>query len=229
VALVPNGNELMAPGTPARAGRIYESNNAALASVVLAAGAIPRPFPPLPDDPRKITEGLRRALRESDFVLATGGSSVGERDHLPRILPKLGRLLFHGIAVRPGKPTLAARADRGVIVGMPGHPTSCLLNMYWLVLPSLRKLARRPGPGWSEGTAILSGEALESSPGASTVVALELRDGRAYTHYRGSAAISSLAGVNGFMMLAAGARSVRPGTTLRVNRLDAPLGPGSAP
>lgn len=227
VSILPNGNELLAPGDRESPGRIYESNNAALSAVIVAAGAIPRPEPPLPDDPARIESAIRRSLRTSDLVLATGGSSVGERDHLPRILPKLGRLLFHGIAVRAGKPTLAAVVRDKLVVGMPGHPTSCLVNMYWLVLPALRRMGHRPGPGWTEGTAVLGSDAVAPTPGLSTIVPLEFRNGRAYSTYRGSSVITSLSGATAYAMLPPGRRRVRSGTTLRVYRLDPPLGPAA--
>jgi len=224
VAIIPNGNELLSPGERPRKGRIYESNNAALAAVVSAAGAIPRPRRPVPDDAGKIELALREALAEADLVLATGGSSVGERDHLPRILPKLGTLLFHGIAVRAGKPTVAARAGPKLLIGMPGHPTSCLVNMYWLVLPVLRKLGRRPGPGWTEGWATLGSDAVAATPGLATVVPLQFRDGRAFSTYRGSSVITSLAGATAFAMLSPGQKIVRAGERIRVYLLDPPLG-----
>jgi molybdopterin molybdotransferase len=226
IAIVPNGNELLSPGAREITGRIYESNNASLSAVIIAAGGIPRPLAPVPDDPARIEAAIRRALRTSDLVLATGGSSVGERDHLPRILPKLGSLLFHGIAVRAGKPTLAASVREKLVIGMPGHPTSCLVNMYWLVLPVLRKLGHRAGPGWTEGTAILGSDAVAPTPGLSTVVPLEFRHGRAYSTYRGSSVITSLSGATAYALLPPGRRSVRAGTTLRVYRLNPPLGPG---
>ncbi len=224
VTIIPNGNELLAPGAREVPGRIYESNNAALSAVITAAGAVPRALAPIPDDAARIESAIRRALRTSDLVLATGGSSVGERDHLPRILPKVGTLLFHGIAVRAGKPTLAAVVDGKLVVGMPGHPTSCLVNMYWLVLPVLRKLGHRMGPGWTEGTAVLGSDAVAPTPGLSTVVPLEFRDGLAYTTYRGSSVITSLSGATAYAMLPPGRRRVRAGSTLRVYRLDPPLG-----
>jgi len=227
VAVVPNGNELLAPGDPPRTGRIYESNNATIASVVLAAGGIPELHAPVPDRPEVIERALRSALAHADLVLATGGSSVGERDHLPRILPKLGTLLFHGIAVRAGKPTLAARSARKLVVGLPGHPTSCLANMYWLILPVLRRLAHRPGPGWTDGWAVLGSDAVAPTPELATVVPLRFEDGRAYTTFRGSSVITSLSGAGGFAMLPPGRGVVRRGTRLRVHFLDPPLGPGS--
>ncbi len=226
VAILPNGNELLSPGAPPETGRIFESNNAALAAVVTAAGGIPRPAPPLPDEADRIESALRSALRDADLVLATGGSSVGERDHLPRILPRLGRLLFHGIAVRAGKPTLAARSGDRLVIGLPGHPTSCLVNMYWLVLPVLRKIARRPGPGWRDGWAVLGSDAVAPSPGLATVVPLRFERGRAYSTFRGSSVITSLSGATAFAMLPPGRRRVRAGQRIRVHHLLPPLGPG---
>jgi molybdopterin molybdotransferase len=225
VRIIPNGNELLSPGAPEEAGKIYESNNASLSAIIVAAGGIPRPMPPVSDDAERIESTIRRALRTSDMVLATGGSSVGERDHLPRVLPRLGRLLFHGIAVRAGKPTLAAVVGEKLVVGMPGHPTSCLVNMYWLVLPVLRKLGHRAGPGWTEGTAVLGSDAVAPTPGLSTVVPLEFRDGRAFSTYRGSSVITSLSRATAYAMLPPGRRRVRAGSSIRVYHLDPPLGP----
>lgn len=225
VAIVPNGNELRAPGGRLRAGEIFESNNAALAAFVRACGGEPQPQPPVRDDPAAIERALRAALRTNDLVLATGGSSVGERDHLPRLFPRLGRMLFRGIAVRPGKPTLAARAGRKLLLGLPGHPTSCLLNMHWLVMPVLRQLARLPGPGWTVGTARLEGPALAATPGLATVVPLRVAGDRVASTFRGSSAITSLRNAEAFAILPPGRDEVRPGTRLRAYVLDSPLGP----
>ncbi len=228
VAILPNGNELLSPGSAPSPGRIFESNNATVGAVVEAAGGIPRPSPVLPDDADAIEQAIRHALETADLVLATGGSSVGERDHLPRILPRLGKLLFHGIAVRAGKPTLAARVGDRLVVGLPGHPTSCLANMYWLVLPVLRRLAHRPGPGWREGWAILGSDAVAPSPGLATVVPLRFDRGRAYSTFRGSSIITSLSGATAFAMLPPGRKVVRAGSRIRVFHLLPPLGTGGA-
>jgi molybdopterin molybdotransferase len=227
VAIIPNGNELLSPGDPPRPGMIFESNNATLAAVITASGGDPRPEAPVRDDPRAIERAIRSALQRADLVLATGGSSVGERDHLPRILPKFGPLLFHGIAVRAGKPTLAARARSKLVIGLPGHPTSCLVNMYWLVLPVLRKVARRPGPGWTEGWAVLGSDAVAPSPGLATVVPLRFERGRAFTTYRGSSVITSLSGATAFALLPPGRRGVHAGRRIRVYHLLPPLGSGT--
>jgi molybdopterin molybdotransferase len=225
VAIVPNGNELRPPGERLKVGEIFESNNASLSAFVTASGCEPLPRVPVRDEPGAIERALRSALRESDLVLATGGSSVGEHDYLPQLFPRLGSMLFHGIAVRPGKPTLAARSRGKLLLGLPGHPTSCLLNMHWLVLPVLRRLARLPGPGWSRRSARFAGPAASRTPGLATVVPLRLRGGEVTSTFRGSSSITSLRAAEAFALLAPGHQLVRSGSRLRVFVLDPPLGP----
>jgi molybdenum cofactor synthesis domain-containing protein len=231
IAILPNGNELVAPGGRLGRGQIFESNSRTLAAVVRAAGGEPDPLPPVSDDPVAIDAALRAALATHDAVLATGGSSVGEHDYLPTLFPKIGRLLFHGIAVRPGKPTLAAVARGKLLLGMPGHPTSCLANGYWLLLPILRRLARLPGPGWIDGTAVLDRPAGRLTEGLSTVVPLHLEGERATPTFHASSAITSLSGANAFALLPPGRGPLPRGHRLAVHLLPPPLGvfPSGAP
>lgn len=224
VTILPNGNELVAPGGRLVRGRIYEGNNATLAALVEAAGGVARPLAPVPDDPQRIEAAVRRALRTSDLVVVTGGSSVGERDHLPRIFPNLGRMLFRGIAIRPGRPTLAVRVGRKVVLGMPGHPTSCLSNGLWLLLPLLRSLAHRSA---SEEQA--TWVRLSASPGLppselATVIPLALQGSRARPTFHDSSAISSLGGANAYAIWPAGRPLPERGDRLLAYRLPPPIG-----
>lgn len=228
VAIVPNGNELVPPGGPLGAGQIHEANTSMLVAVVEAAGGIPSAVPPVRDDPDAIERALRVALRSSDLVVVTGGSSVGDHDYLPTVFPRIGRLLFHGIAVRPGKPTLAAAAHGRLLVGMPGHPTSCLSNAYWLLLPVLRRLAHRTGPGWTEGLAVLEVPVDPAPPPFVTIVPLAVRDGKATPTFRDSSAVTSLTGANAYAYLPAGTPPLRAGAPVRVRRLPAPLAAADA-
>ncbi|HZY70290.1 MAG TPA: molybdopterin molybdotransferase MoeA [Thermoplasmata archaeon] len=224
VAIIPNGNELVAPGRPLGTGQIYECNNLTLGSVARAAGAVVRTRPPVADDPRQIERAIRAALPTSDLVLVTGGSSVGERDFLPTIFPRIGRLLFHGVAVRPGKPTLAVEAGGKLVIGMPGHPTSCLSNGFWLLLPVLRRLARLPGPGWSTGSARLTEAYDPPTPGFATIIPLRVADGWGHPTFHDSSAITSLAGANAFAVVTDAPRRLTRGTRLPVHLLHPPLG-----
>ncbi len=223
VTLLPNGNELVSPGRPLGRGQVYEINNTTLASVIQAGGGVSRPIAPVRDDPATIERAIRAAMAGSDLVLVTGGSSVGEHDYLPQILPRLGRLLFHGVAVRPGKPTLAAVRGRTLLLGMPGHPTSCLSNGFWLLLPVLRRLARLPGPGWVEAPVRL-GTALDvARPGLSSVVPLRVDGGVAVPTFKDSSAITSLSGANAYLLRPPGAGALSRGRTVAVRLLPWPL------
>src|SRR5206468_9902561 len=92
-------------------------------------------------------DGLGAAMdraADADIIVFSGGSSVGERDLIVDALAGRGEMIFHGIAVKPGKPTSFARVGRAAFFGMPGNPTSCLSNAYVLLVPFLRSTARLP-------------------------------------------------------------------------------------
>jgi len=81
----------------------------------------------------------RVGAAEADLVVFSGGSSVGERDLILDALKEIGEVVFHGIAVKPGKPTVFGRVGGTPVFGMPGYPTSCLSNAYMLLVPALRR------------------------------------------------------------------------------------------
>ncbi len=224
VSILPNGNELVVPGHPIHGDQIYETNNLTIGAIILANGAIPVPHSPLPDDADQIEAAVRQALTESDLVLLTGGSSVGEHDYAPEVLPRVGRVLFHGIAVRPGKPTIAAVTGGRLVLGMPGHPTSALANSFWLLGPLLRRLGRLPGPGWVEGSCRLARSGDHPSRDLSVVLALRVVDGWGYPSYHGSHAVTGLRGVNAFAILPPGSKALRRGQRLAVHLLPEPVG-----
>ena len=133
VAVISSGEEIVVPGQPLTPGRIYDVNSYTIASLVEENGCMPEIQAKLGDNLDDIIEGVRKVY-DVDLIVITGGSSVGERDLIGQAIAGLGRLLFHGIAVKPGKPTLAADIEGTLLIGMPGYPTSCLTNGYELSL-----------------------------------------------------------------------------------------------
>jgi molybdopterin biosynthesis enzyme len=107
---------------------------------------------------------------------------------------------------------------------MPGHPTSCLLNGYWLLLPVLRRLAGEPGPGWWDGTVRLAHAYDPPTPGLSTVIPLRVERGWGFPTFHDSSAITSLAGVHAFALVDGRHGPLPKGTRLDVQFLPAPLG-----
>ena len=229
VTVLPNGNELVVPGRMIQGNQIYETNNLTLGAIIRANGAISLGHPPLRDDPRSIERAVRNALASSDLVLLTGGSSVGEHDYAPDVLPRIGRVLFHGIAVRPGKPTIVAVRRGRLVIGMPGHPTSALSNSFWLLSPLLRRLGHLPGPGWTDGTCRLARPGDHPSPDLASVLPLRVAAGWGYPTYHGSHAVTGLRHVNAFAILPPGSRKLRRGQRLAVHLLPEPIGAPTGP
>ena len=143
VAVLSTGNEIVEPGQPLGPGQIYDINQFTLTAIIGAHGGIAVPHPPAPDILHELVNAIRSAAA-ADIVVFSGGSSVGERDLIMDALQQAGEVIFHGIAVKPGKPTVFGRIGTTPVFGMPGYPTSCLSNAYMLLVPVLREIARLP-------------------------------------------------------------------------------------
>ncbi|MGQ0548585.1 MAG: molybdopterin molybdotransferase MoeA [Armatimonadota bacterium] len=129
VAILATGDEVVPAGARLEAGRVRDMNSPALAGAVLAAGGVPTLFGIVPDERSAVDAALRRALAGHEMVLVSGGSSVGERDVVADAIGALGPpgTIVHGIAVRPGKPTVLAAAGDIPVIGLPGNPVSALV------------------------------------------------------------------------------------------------------
>jgi molybdenum cofactor synthesis domain-containing protein len=143
VAIISTGDEIGAVGSPLEPGKIYDINSSTLAVMVKENGCLPVVLPIIKDDKADLIAGLHEALLIYDVVVTSGGSSIGEKDLIYKVLSGMGDVHFHGVHIKPGgKPTLFATIDGKLVFGMPGPPTACLLNAYLLLLPALRKMAR---------------------------------------------------------------------------------------
>jgi molybdenum cofactor synthesis domain-containing protein len=134
VAILSTGNEIIAPGQPLGPGQIYDINRFTLGSVIREHGGVAVPLPTAPDNLEDLSDTVDACL-EHDLLVFSGGSSVGERDLTVDVIRRKGEILFHGIAVKPGKPTVFGTIGTTPVLGMPGYPTSCLSNAYMLLMP----------------------------------------------------------------------------------------------
>jgi molybdopterin molybdotransferase len=148
VALIPSGDELVAPDQPTRGGQVRNTNAPMLAALVRRFGGEPLVFDVLPDRRVAFEAAAERAMRESDMVLFMAGSSVGERDFVPDVVNAMGKpgILAHGILFRPGKPTLFAVANGKPVFGLPGNPISALLTGMFFAMPALTHLQGMRNP-----------------------------------------------------------------------------------
>jgi molybdopterin molybdotransferase len=146
VAVLATGDEIVPPDVTPGPGQVRNVNQSALRALIAAAGCEPVDFGVLPDRETVIRTAMRTALRRADCVLISGGSSVGVKDLTPAVVAAMpqSRLLVHGIRIKPGKPTLIARAAGKPIIGLPGNPTSALVIFHVFALPLLRLLGGEP-------------------------------------------------------------------------------------
>jgi molybdenum cofactor synthesis domain-containing protein len=214
VSILTTGDEIVPPGKPIRAGQVYDINSYTIASVVRENGGEPILLSCLSDRLATLRAALRRGLA-NDFVIFSGGSSVGERDIVVDAVGSLGEILFHGVAVKPGKPTSLGRVDGKPVLGMPGYPTSCLTNCYLLLAPMLRKIARLP-PAQPRIVEVPLGKPLDRAKGRLEFHTVRIVDGQAFSAFKESSAITSMADADGFIEIPAEVERLEAGEIVRV-------------
>ena len=214
VAVLSTGNEVIEPGTPLADGQIYDVNRFALAAVIAANGGVAESHRPAKDT----LEGLTAALdgcASADIIVFSGGSSVGARDLVVDLIAARGQMIFHGIAVKPGKPTAFATIGDRPFFGMPGNPTSCLSNAYILLVPFLRATARLPLYAPRTVRASL-GQRIVSPAGRHQFYTVRLRDQAAFPAFKGSGDITSLSQADGYLEIPADQNTIEEGTIVEV-------------
>ena len=214
VAVLSTGNEVVEPGGPLGGGQIYDVNRFTLGAVISAHGGIPEPHRPVRDTLEALVSALD-ACRGADVMIFSGGSSVGERDLVVDLVAGRGDMIFHGIAVRPGKPTAFAIVNGAPFFGMPGNPTSCLSNAYILLVPFLRATARLPVFAARTRQASL-GTRIVSAAGRHQFYTVRLKDGVALPAFKGSGDITSLSQADGYIEIPADQSTVEAGTMVDV-------------
>ena len=139
VGIISTGDEVVEITTCPDPGQVRDVNSYTLMGLVQQMGGIPQLYGIVPDDFATLLSVVEKALEEQDILLLSGGSSVGTRDVTADVLNALGTpgVLFHGIAVRPGKPTIGAVVRNKLVIGLPGHPASAMLVFRVLVEPWL--------------------------------------------------------------------------------------------
>jgi molybdenum cofactor synthesis domain-containing protein len=214
VAILSTGNEIVEPGRPLAPGQIYDINRFTLGAIVAEHGGVPVPHP----TPADTIDDLNRALDgacDADLVIFSGGSSVGERDLILDAVAARGEIVFHGIAVKPGKPTLFGTIDGTPVLGMPGYPTSCLSNSYMLVVPLLRRLARLP-EAVRRVVSLPAGQRIVSTTGRHQFYTVRVVDGTAMPAFKASGDITSMSQADGYIEIPAQTDIVEKGQLVDV-------------
>ena len=214
IAILSTGNEIVEPGQPLQPGQIYDINRFTLASVIDAHGGVAVPYPTVPDTHEDLTAAVNDTAGD-DVLVFSGGSSVGERDLILDVIGRMGEVIFHGIAVKPGKPTALGRIGNRLVLGMPGNPTSCLSNAYLLLVPMLRRMARLP-----EFRPLIVRVPLArrvvSTTGRHQFYTVRIEQGQAVPAFKGSGDITSMSQADGYFEIPAHTDIVEAGEMVDV-------------
>ena len=197
ISIISTGNEVVPLGSPLAPGKVYDINTYTVKSVVETNFCTPIIRGIVSDEKAKLKRAIRDGL-ENDMVVVSGGSSVGERDVLIDILGEYTK--FHGMRVRPGKPTLFAIVDGKPVLGLPGYPASCLTNAYLFLAPALRKMAQAPMREEKVIRARMD-RRIRSVLGRKEYLTVRVEDGVAHSVYKQSSAITSLAHAMGYVVI----------------------------
>jgi molybdopterin molybdotransferase len=198
VAIIPTGEELVG-GKPAE-GEVVETNGLMNALLVEQWGARYR-YRNIVPDVRELIEAALLRDTDADLILTTGGTSVGIRDLVPEAVQKLGKLLVHGIAISPAKPTALGFVGDTPIACLPGFPVACLVASYAFAKPAIHRLSHAGLEFERTRTGTLTGK-LTGKPGSRTYARVAMRNERVEPiMVSGSGILSSMVKADGFVII----------------------------
>jgi molybdopterin molybdotransferase len=219
VTILATGDEVVAPDTAALApGQVRDALSASIGALVSEAGGVPEPAMIIPDDREALQAALTEAVATTDCVVICAGSSVGGRDETAAAVAALAdsEIWCHGLAIKPGKPTLLAQSGEIPIIGLPGNPRSALVIFRTIGVP----LVRRVG-GWTDQPRVGSIRArlsrdLPSAAGRLDIAQVRLRGDEAEPIFGPSALLSVLTAADGYLIVPEDANGLSAGETVDV-------------
>lgn len=217
VAIVSTGDEVVAPSTSElQPGQVRDATASALAGLVLDAGGEPVLAGIVSDDAGALEARLREALRDVDLAVVSAGSSVGARDETAGAVAELGEIWCHGLALKPGKPTLLADCGGVPLIGLPGNPLSALVVFRVVGVPLVWRLAGCAMPPPEPSTRARLSRDLASAAGRLDVVQVTVHDEVAEPIFGPSALLSVLTRADGCIVVPEPATGLAAGSEVEV-------------
>lgn len=226
VTIFSTGDEVVPPDTEAlKPGQVRDATASALAALVADAGGEPVHGGIVGDDPGALEQALRAALPVSDVIVVSAGSSVGARDETANAVAALGPpgIWCHGLAIKPGKPTLLAECGAGSdgapgvpVIGLPGNPRSALVVFRLVGMPLIRQVGGCVAAPPEPSTRAALSRDLASATGRLDVVQVTVADGVATPLFGASALLSVLTAADGYIVIPEDATGLDAGTEVTV-------------
>jgi len=217
--VIPTGSELIQPGVPAQPGQIIEFNSRILAGSLQEWGADARRAAPVEDDPEKLRQVILTATKENDIVILNAGASAGTKDFTSLVLADLGKIIVHGVAIKPGKPVILAIVNDTPVIGLPGYPVSAFLTMRLFVREMIAGFLGLEDPAPQIVEATIS-RPFHSSMGVDQFVRVTLGNVggtlMATPSGKGAGAVMSLVRADGILTIPAGSEGVGAGEKVAI-------------
>jgi molybdopterin molybdotransferase len=223
-AVISTGDEILPVTADPPPGRIRDINSHSIAALIRASGGEAERFAIVPDDPALLRSAIEEALASADVVVLSGGSSVGERDHMVNVVSSMPGALVHahGVAISPGKPTLIASAGGKPLFGLPGHPVSALVVALVFLAPFIRYLGGEELKREPAGTRVRAALAasVHSAQGREEYVRVKMEESQGRISARPvfgkSGMLSTLVKADGFIVVPLHAEGIPAGEMVDV-------------
>ncbi len=224
VAVISTGNELIKPEEELKHGKLYDINSESISNAVKSCGCTPLASTIVKDDYDSIKNRID-SYKDADVIITSGGTSAGAGDILRQVVEDMGKILVHGISVKPGKPTLIGTLpDEGgnvVLFGLPGYPVSALMIFHGFVAPFLRGIAGvNEFMEKKESRSLKLGRRYHSARGRSHFVLVKIDGNIAHPILKDSGAITALAEADGYFEVPKNVEIMEKGEQVKVQSLS---------
>ena len=222
VGIIPTGDEVVPPNDNPKPGDILEFNSSIFSAMIEKWGGKANTYPIVPDNKELLRSTLSQAAEECDIVLLNAGSSAGRDDYSVKIIEEQGEVLYHGIAIKPGKPAILACKGSKPILGVPGYPVSGIIVIEEFLKPVLQILCGANEAGEEYTEAILSRPIVSGLKYREFVrVRMGCVDGKmiASPLNRGAGVVSSFMKADGILEVPQGSEGIEAGETVKVKLL----------
>lgn len=217
VGIISTGDELVAPGENLKPGQIRDVNSDMLRAAVEQQNGIPISKGIVEDNFDALKDACKGLIPEVDVLLVSGGTSVGEKDNMPRVVAEMGEILVHGLAVKPGKPTIIGEIEGKAVFGLPGNPVAAFFVFDYLMKPLLLGLqGNRVETGQSAARLT---RAVSSNHGREEFILVRLDGNEAEPVPSKSGLISTVSRANAYFIIPRDQEGLPKGALVQVTRL----------
>ncbi len=218
VAVISTGNEIIEYDEKMEYGKIYDINSQTIANAVKSCGCTPVYSGIAKDDYEDIKTSIEQHL-DAEVIITSGGTSAGAGDVLKVVLDDIGEVFVHGIALKPGKPTIVGKINDKPVFGLPGYPAAALTVFHVMVAPFLRKLACRDRRK-SDVLKLKISRRYHSSRGRHQYVLVKIENDMAHPILKDSGAITAIAEADGYFEIKKNVEIVPEGSEIEVVLLE---------